>query len=80
MKKALLVLNLVVFACRAPAAPRPNVILIMADDLGYGDVSCYGSSIQTPNIDRLAKEGLTFTDFHSNGSVCSPTPCPWPTR
>jgi arylsulfatase A-like enzyme len=46
----------------------------MADDLGYGDISCYGStSINTPNIDLLASTGMKFTDFHSNGAVCSPT-------
>ncbi len=51
-----------------------NVVLIMADDLGYGDLSCYGNSnIKTPNIDKLAAEGIRFTDFHSNGVVCSPT-------
>lgn len=55
-------------------APRPNIVLIMADDLGYGDLSCYGSDfINTPNIDALAKNGLRFTDYHSNGAVCSPT-------
>ena len=53
---------------------KPNFILIMADDLGYGDISCYGNTyIKTPNIDRLAMEGIRFTDFHSNGAVCSPT-------
>lgn len=52
----------------------PNFIIIMADDLGYGDISCYGNSyINTPNIDRLAMEGIRFSDFHSNGAVCSPT-------
>lgn len=51
-----------------------NIILIMADDLGYGDISCYGSDfIHTPVLDKLAEEGMRFTDFHSNGSVCSPT-------
>ena len=53
---------------------RPNIILIMADDLGYGDISCYGSkTISTPNIDTLAKGGMKFTDYHSNCPVCSPT-------
>ena len=53
---------------------RPNIILIMADDLGYGDISCYGSKkIRTPNIDALARGGLKFTDYHSNCPVCSPT-------
>jgi arylsulfatase A len=53
---------------------RPNIILIMADDLGYGDISCYGSKkINTPNIDALAEGGMKFTDYHSNCPVCSPT-------
>lgn len=53
---------------------RPNIILIMADDMGYGDLSCYGNkAYHTPNIDQLADEGMRFTDYHSNGSVCSPT-------
>jgi len=53
---------------------RPNIILIMADDLGYGDISCYGSKIiSTPNIDTLAEGGMKFTDYHSNCPVCSPT-------
>ncbi len=55
-------------------AERPNIILIMADDLGYGDVGCYGNrKIKTPNIDALAKGGMKFTDYHSNCPVCSPT-------
>jgi arylsulfatase A len=53
---------------------KPNIILIMADDLGYGDVGCYGNDwINTPNIDALAKGGLKFLDYHSNCPVCSPT-------
>ncbi|MEM6379529.1 MAG: sulfatase-like hydrolase/transferase [Bacteroidota bacterium] len=52
----------------------PNIVLIMADDLGYGGISCYGNkTIQTPNLDALATNGVKFTDFHSNGAVCSPT-------
>ena len=51
-----------------------NVILINADDLGYGDLSCYGATkVDTPNIDRLAKEGMRFTDAHSPSAVCSPS-------
>jgi arylsulfatase A-like enzyme len=59
----------------AGAGPdQPNIILILADDLGYGDIGCYGSQRNlTPNIDRLASEGLRFTDFHSNGPMCTPT-------
>ena len=53
---------------------QPNIILIMADDLGYGDIGCYGNKrIKTPNIDALAKGGMKFTDFHANAPVCSPT-------
>lgn len=52
----------------------PNVILINCDDLGYGDLGCYGSEInRTPNIDRMAAEGIRFTDFYSGSSVCSPS-------
>lgn len=57
------------------AQAKPNFVIIVADDLGYGDASCYGSAIQTPHIDQLAKEGLKFTDFHSNGPNCSSTRC-----
>ena len=58
----------------AASASRPNFVIIMADDLGYGDLGCYGNdAIATPSIDALAKGGLRFTDFHSNGPVCSPT-------
>lgn len=57
-----------------PPNQAPNIILILADDLGYGSLGCYGNKeIQTPNIDRLAANGVRLTDFHSNGSVCSPT-------
>lgn len=62
-------------ACQKTAVPtRPNIIVILADDLGYGGISCYGEpDVQTPNLDSLAEEGIRFTDFHSNGSVCTPT-------
>jgi arylsulfatase A-like enzyme len=53
---------------------RPNILLIVADNLGYGDLSCYGCpDIRTPNIDRLATQGVRFTNFYSNGPECSPT-------
>jgi len=53
---------------------QPNIILIMADDLGYGDVSSYGNpGYETPNIDQLAEEGLKFTSFYANSAVCTPT-------
>ena len=53
---------------------KPNLIWIMADDLGYGDLGCYGQKvITTPNIDRMAKEGLRFTHFYSGATVCAPS-------
>ena len=54
---------------------KPNVVLILADDMGYGDVAILNpdSRIPTPNLDRLAKEGLIFTDAHSSGSYCVPS-------
>ena len=53
---------------------RPNIIFIMIDDLGYGDLGCYGSNVNsTPNIDALARGGILFHDYHANGPVCSPT-------
>ncbi|MGI8938772.1 MAG: arylsulfatase [Iamia sp.] len=57
---------------RASAAGKPNVIVILADDLGYSDLGCYGSEIPTPNLDRLAAGGVRFTDYHST-PMCSPT-------
>ncbi len=57
------------------SAPPPNIVFILADDLGYGDPQCYNPQSQTPtpNIDRLATEGLRFTDMHTPSAVCSPT-------
>lgn len=53
---------------------KPNIVIILADDLDYGDVGCYGATkIKTPNIDRLAREGMKFTDAHTAASVCSPS-------
>ena len=56
-----------------PARRRPNIVVIMADDLGYGDLSSYDGWIETPALDAMASEGVRFTDFHSSGAVCSPT-------
>ena len=65
---------LLALSATAASAPRPNVVVIMADDMGYADLSAYGNDrFQTPHLDALAREGLRFTDFHSNGAVCSPT-------
>ncbi len=60
--------------CASAADRPPNIIYIMADDLGYGDLGCYGQKvIQTPNIDRLAREGMRFTDHYSGHTVCRPS-------
>ena len=59
-------------AAAAPERP-PNVVVILADNLGYGDVGCYGSAIRTPHIDRLAAEGMRFTDGYAASPICSPS-------
>ena len=57
----------------AAHSEKPNVVVIMADDLGYGDLSCYGAtSLETPNIDRLAAGGLRFTNGYCSASTCTP--------
>jgi arylsulfatase A len=77
MKSLFLVAMLVAitggFACAA--GDKPNILIILADDLGYGDVACYNtmSKVATPNIDRLAREGMLFTDAHSPATVCTPS-------
>ena len=61
-------------SCGRTEAAAPNIVLIYADDLGYGDVSCYGAtSFSTPNIDRLATQGLRFTDAHATSATCTPS-------
>ena len=61
-------------AVAADAAPRPNIIFILADDIGYGDFGCYGATtIKTPHVDRLAREGVRCTDAHAPAAVCTPT-------
>ena len=62
-------------AADAPRPSRPNIVFILADDLGYGDVGCYNSEskVPTPNLDRLAREGIRFTDAHAPSTVCTPS-------
>src|SRR5204862_6484393 len=58
----------------ADAAERPNLVWIMADDLGYGELGCYGQTvIRTPNLDRMAREGMRFTQFYAGATVCAPS-------
>jgi arylsulfatase A-like enzyme len=60
----------------AETASKPNIVFILADDLGYGDLGCYGQAkIKTPNIDRMAAEGMRFTNFYCGCSVCAPSRC-----
>ncbi|MGH7927760.1 MAG: sulfatase-like hydrolase/transferase, partial [Candidatus Binatia bacterium] len=58
----------------AAAAPKPNIVLILADDLGWSDLRCYGSDLhETPHLDKLAGEGLRFTSAYAASPVCTPT-------
>jgi arylsulfatase A-like enzyme len=72
MKKNLILSFLVILAGFAHAETRPNILLIMADDMGFSDIGCYGGEIATPNLDALAKGGVRFTQFY-NGARCCPT-------
>ncbi|MDF1739067.1 MAG: arylsulfatase [Verrucomicrobiales bacterium] len=68
------ILSLSGVSARADSESTPNVVLIFADDLGYGDLGCYGATkVKTPNIDKLAAEGRRFTDAHSASAVCTPS-------
>ena len=73
MKRFLLLA--VLFGAVSVQAAKPNILFIMADDMGYGDVQALNpkSKIPTPNLNRLAKQGMTFTDAHSPSGVCTPT-------
>ena len=74
MIKYLLTCTLLLSAGTTLAAQSPNVVLIFADDLGYGDIGCYGATkLKTPNIDKLAAQGRRFTDAHSASAVCTPS-------
>ena len=75
MKKLILIFSLFSTLTFAQKIAKPNIVYILSDDLGIGDVSCYNSDskIQTPNIDKLASRGVIFTDAHSSSSVCTPT-------
>src|SRR5689334_4511749 len=72
----LLTRDKITFAKSSPRPSRPNVVFILADDLGWGDLSCYGRpDYQTPNLDLLASQGIRFTDAYSASAVCTPTRC-----
>ena len=74
MKTALLLALLTPLESLAAPARQPNLIWIMADDLGYGDLGCYGQKVTvTPHLDRMASEGLRFTQFYAGATVCAPS-------
>lgn len=91
MKIYLYLKNMVIIACflcimsgcinsntdnELPLAEKPNIIFIMADDMGYGEAGCYGQKIiKTPNIDKIAAEGMKFTQFYAGSAVCAPSRC-----
>ncbi|MEO5917430.1 MAG: arylsulfatase [Luteolibacter sp.] len=70
MKRNTLLLFLLSLAETVSAADKPNIIVILADDMGYSDIGCYGGEIPTPNLDALAKDGLRFTEFYNTGRCC----------
>jgi arylsulfatase len=58
----------------AATAKRPNIMIILSDDMGFSDLGCYGGEIQTPNLDRLAANGIRFTQFYNNAGVARVAP------
>src|SRR5438034_4594545 len=63
------------FAATSSAADKPNILLIVADDLGYSDLGCYGGEIHTPNLDKLAANGLRLTQFYNCARCCPSRAC-----
>src|SRR5215216_6126939 len=60
----------------ADGVRKPNIVFVLADDLGYGDLGCYGQDrIRTPNLDRMASEGMRFTQSYAGSTVCAPSRC-----
>src|SRR3954469_8759024 len=79
MRRIIPVVALLALAAAAPAADapyKPNIVFILADDLGYGDLGCYGQErIRTPRLDRMASEGMRFTQCYAGSTVCAPSRC-----
>lgn len=76
MKKSILILLAAIFGInnQTNSQQKPNILLVFIDDMGYGDLSCYGNKeVQTPKIDKLASEGIRFTQFYVNAPICSPS-------
>jgi len=73
-KQLLTLIALLIMCFTAHAQTKPNIVYIMVDDMGYGDLGCFGSkAVQTPNLDKLAASGMTFTDAYAGSTVCAPT-------
>src|SRR5690349_20702823 len=76
IRLAAAVVLLLMGAISADAADRPNIVFLIADDLGYGDVGAFGQTkIRTPNIDQLAKEGMRLTQCYAGNAACAPSRC-----
>jgi uncharacterized sulfatase len=74
MKSLFILLLSALFSfCKSPSTSRPNVIVIFIDDMGYSDFSCFGGQVETQHIDKLAAEGIKFTNFYVNSPICSPS-------
>ena len=71
MRKTIFIMFiLTAWACQSNASSRPNIIVILADDMGFSDIGCYGGEIETPNLDKLAGKGIRFTRFYNSGRCC----------
>jgi arylsulfatase A-like enzyme len=69
-----LIIFLLLTACQTKSDKKPNILLLLADDLGYGELGCYGQkTIKTPFLDELSSQGIRFTDFYAGNAVCSPS-------
>lgn len=74
--RSFFLVGLFAFATPAVAADKPNIIYVLADDMGYGDLSCYGqATLKTPHLDRMANEGMRFTNHYAGSTVCAPSRC-----
>ena len=74
LRRLLLCVSLLCCLGRAATTDKPNIVIIYADDLGYGDISCNGATkIKTPHLDRVAREGRRFTNAHATSATCTPS-------
>ena len=69
-KSLAIFLSIFLISATAHSAERPNIIVILSDDMGYSDIGCYGSEIDTPALDSLAANGMKLTQFYNTGRCC----------